>query len=163
MPELPDITVYVEALESRIAGTRLRRVDVRGPFLLRSVTPSLESLHEKQVQGVRRVGKRIALGLEGGLWLVIHLMIAGRLHWQDASARRGAKPGVGSKNLLATFTFDTGALTLTEAGSKRRASLHVVSGKEGLALLETHPGAAGAITTDTDRLLSRRFYEFSPP
>jgi formamidopyrimidine-DNA glycosylase len=136
MPELPDITVYVEALESRIAGTRLRRIDVRGPFLLRSVTPSLESLHEKQVQGVRRVGKRIAIGLEGGLWLVIHLMIAGRLHWQDASARRGAKPGVGSKYLLATFTFDTGALTLTEAGSKRRASLHVVSGEEGLALLD---------------------------
>jgi formamidopyrimidine-DNA glycosylase len=136
MPELPDITVYVEALESRIAGTRLRRIDVRGPFLLRSVTPSLESLHEKQVQRVRRVGKRIAVGLEGGLWLVIHLMIAGRLHWQDASARRGAKPGVGSKNLLATFTFDTGALTLTEAGSKRRASLHVVSGEEGLALLD---------------------------
>jgi formamidopyrimidine-DNA glycosylase len=136
MPELPDITVYVEALESRIAGTRLRRIDVRGPFLLRSVTPSLESLHEKQVQRVRRVGKRIAIGLEGGLWLVIHLMIAGRLHWQDASARRGAKPGVGSKYLLATFTFDTGALTLTEAGSKRRASLHVVSGEEGLALLD---------------------------
>jgi formamidopyrimidine-DNA glycosylase len=136
MPELPDITVYVEALESRIAGTHLRRIDVRGPFLLRSVTPSLESLTEKQVQQVRRVGKRVAIGLEGGPWLVIHLMIAGRLHWQDASARRAAKSGAGSKNLLATFTFDTGTLTLTEAGSKRRTSLHAVAGEEGLALLD---------------------------
>jgi formamidopyrimidine-DNA glycosylase len=136
MPELPDITVYVEALESRIALTHLLRVDVRGPFLLRSVAPSLESVFEKQVQRVRRVGKRIAIGLEGGLWLVIHLMIAGRLHWQDASAKRGTKPGVGSKNLLATFTFDRGTLTLTEAGSKRRASLHVISGEDGLALLD---------------------------
>lgn len=136
MPELPDITVYVEALESRIAGTHLRRVDVRGPFLLRSVTPSLESTQEKQVQSIRRVGKRIAIGLEGDLWLVIHLMIAGRLHWREASVKTGAKPGAGAKNLLATFSFDTGTLSLTEAGSRRRASLHVVSGEAGLATLD---------------------------
>jgi formamidopyrimidine-DNA glycosylase len=136
MPELPDITVYVEALASRLVGTHLRRVDVRGPFLLRSVAPRLESTSEKQVQRVRRVGKRIAIGLEGGLWLVIHLMIAGRLHWQADSARSSARPGARPKNLLATFVFDTGTLSLTESGSQRRASLHVVSGEEGLASLD---------------------------
>ena len=91
---------------------------------------------EKQVRDVRRVGKRIAIGVEGELWLVIHLMIAGRLHWRDAPAKTAAKLGAGSKNLLATFTFDTGTLSLTEAGSQRRASLHVVSGEEGLAALD---------------------------
>ncbi len=136
MPELPDITVYIEAIERRIAGSLLQRVDVRGPFLLRSVTPSLESTHGKRVVQVRRVGKRIAIGVEGGLWLVIHLMIAGRLHWRDAAGKGAAKTGAGAKNLLATFSFDTGTLSLTEAGSQRRASLHVVSGEDGLALLD---------------------------
>lgn len=136
MPELPDITVYIEAIERRIAGSRLQRVDVRGPFLLRSVTPSLESTFGKRVVQVRRVGKRIAVGVEGGVWLVIHLMIAGRLHWRDAAAKSAVKVGAGAKNLLATFTFDTGTLSLTEAGSQRRASLHVVSGEEGLTALD---------------------------
>jgi len=136
MPELPDITVYVEALESRIAGAQLHRVDVRGPFLLRSVTPSLESTFGRQVELIRRVGKRIAIRVEGGLWLVIHLMIAGRLHWRDASAKSSSKPGAGAKNLLASLSFDTGMLSLTEAGSQRRASLHVVSGEQGLTTLD---------------------------
>jgi formamidopyrimidine-DNA glycosylase len=136
MPELPDITVYVEALRSRIAGACLRKVDVRGPFLLRSVTPSLQVTLDKRVRDIRRVGKRIAIGVEDELWLVIHLMIAGRLHWREAPAKSGAKPGAGPKNLLATFTFDTGTLSLTEAGSQRRASLHVVSGEAGLAALD---------------------------
>lgn len=136
MPELPDITVYVEALESRILGTHLVRVDVRGPFLLRSVTPSLESTFGLRVQVIRSVGKRIAIGLEGGFWLVLHLMIAGRLHWREISAKSPSKPGAGARNLLASFRFDAGTLTLTEAGSQRRASLHVVLGDAGLALLD---------------------------
>lgn len=148
MPELPDVTVYVEALQSRIAGSRLRRVEVHGPFLLRSVTPSLESTFEKKVQAVRRVGKRIAIGVEGDVWLVIHLMIAGRLHWQSASAATGAKARLGAKNLLAAFTFDTGVLTLTEAGSQRRASLHVVAGEAGLAAL--HAGGLDVLSASTE-------------
>jgi formamidopyrimidine-DNA glycosylase len=148
MPELPDVTVYVEVLQSRIAGSRLRRVDVHGPFLLRSVTPSLESAFEKPVVAVRRVGKRIAIGVEGDVWLVIHLMIAGRLHWQAASAATAAKAKLGVKNLLAAFVFDTGVLSLTEAGSQRRASLHVVSGEAGLTAL--HAGGLDVLNASTE-------------
>ncbi|MDR3717663.1 MAG: DNA-formamidopyrimidine glycosylase family protein, partial [Bryobacteraceae bacterium] len=148
MPELPDVTVYVEALQSRITGSRLRRVDVHGPFLLRSVTPSLESSFGKEVHAVRRVGKRIAIGVEGDVWLVIHLMIAGRLHWQQTSAATGAKARSGAKNLLAAFTFDTGTLTLTEAGSQRRASLHVVAGEAGLNAL--HAGGMDVLSASAE-------------
>lgn len=144
MPELPDVTVYVEALQRRIVGSRLRRVDVHGPFLLRSVTPSLESTLEHLVQKVQRVGKRIAIGLDGGVWLVIHLMIAGRLHWRPVPAATASKSRNGPKNLLATFTFDSGILSLTEAGSQRRASLHVVSGEAELASL--HAGGIDALS-----------------
>src|SRR5690348_7805306 len=133
MPELPDVTVYVEALRPRITGSRLERVLVRGPFLLRSTSPPLESTFGRTVREVRRVGKQIAIGLEGDLWLVIHLKIAGRLHWRATAPQAAGKPG--ARNLLAVFQFDSGALTLTEAGSERRAGLHVASGEAGLEAL----------------------------
>ncbi len=135
MPELPDVVVYVEALRERIVGSVLQRVILRTPFLLRSTAPPLESTYGKRVREVRRLGKRIAIGLtvpagdEGDLWVVIHLMIAGRLHWRTSAAKTGGK------NVLAVFEFDSGVLVLTEAGSQRRASLHVASGEEGLRAL----------------------------
>jgi len=130
MPELPDVEVYCEALGERVVGQRLERVAVRSPFLLRSTAPPLEAVAGKEVRAVRRVGKRIAIGLEGDLWLVLHLMIAGRLHW------RGAEPKNIPRNVLALFRFSTGVLTLTEAGSERRAALHVAAGEAGLAALD---------------------------
>ena len=123
MPELPDITIYIEALASRVVGQALENVRIASPFLLRTFDPPLEETFGRQVIEVRRLGKRIALGLEGDLWLVLHLMIAGRLQWQASKARI-----VGSKSGLAAFDFTSGSLTLTEAGSKKRASLHVVRG-----------------------------------
>lgn len=132
MPELPDITVYVEALAKRISGRQLARVELRNPFLLRSVDPPVSACEGQRVEHVRRLGKRIAIGLDDELWLVIHLMIAGRLHWFDA----GSKVKVGSA--LAVFHFETGTLTLTEAGSKRRASLYVARGERGLDELHAH-------------------------
>lgn len=130
MPELPDITVYLEALEARIGGKTLAGVRLGSPFLLRSVEPKLEETFGRRVTGLRRVGKRIAMGVDGELWLVIHLMIAGRLHWK--------KPGVklAGRNALAAFDFDDGTLTLTEAGTQRRASLTVVRGEKGLRELD---------------------------
>jgi formamidopyrimidine-DNA glycosylase len=130
MPELPDVTVYVEALTARVVGHRLRRVVVRGPFLLRSTAPPLEAVFDKTVLQVRRVGKRIAIGLEDGLWLVLHLMIAGRLHWREGAVKPRAR------GPLALFEFDCGTLTLTEAGTRHRAALHVVSGVEGVRSLD---------------------------
>ncbi len=128
MPELPDITVYLEALEHRILGSRLRETRIVSPFLLRTFDPPLEASHGQRVTMVRRLGKRIAVGLENELWLVLHLMIAGRLHWKLAGA---AIPG--GKRGLAAFDFEPGSLLLTEAGSRKRASLHVVRGETGLA------------------------------
>jgi len=130
MPELPDVTIYVEALRKRILGHTLKRAVIRGPFLLRTVSPPVESVHGKKVEEVRRLGKRICIGLEQDLWLALHLMIAGRLHWRNAA------PKATAKNFLAVFEFDNGVLTLTEAGSQRRAALHVVSGEEGLRALD---------------------------
>ena len=130
MPELPDVVVYVEALRSRILGRELKSVFVRGPFLVRTVNPPLQSAYGKTVLDVRRVGKRIAMGFEGDIWLVLHLMIAGRLHWREIPAKTG------SKSLLAVFEFDLGSLQLTEAGSQHRASLSVVAGEEGLRSLD---------------------------
>jgi formamidopyrimidine-DNA glycosylase len=130
MPELPDVTVYVDALRRRVQGHPLRRARIRGPFLLRTTTPPLESTFGKTVTEVRRVGKRIVLGFEEGLWLAVHLMIAGRIHWKDRA------PGLTAKNQLAAFEFDTGWLLLTEAGSQHRAALHVVAGEEGLRALD---------------------------
>ena len=155
MPELPDVVVYVEALRERIAGSVLKRVILRTPFLLRSTTPPLESTHGRRVQEVRRLGKRIAIGLEGDHWLVIHLMIAGRMHWRSSAAKTG------SKNVLAVFEFDSGVLVLTEAGSQRRASLHAALGEEGLRALHAGglevmdaemPAFAAALTTENHTL-----------
>ncbi|MGC1341957.1 MAG: DNA-formamidopyrimidine glycosylase family protein [Candidatus Binataceae bacterium] len=129
MPELPDITVYVEALRERTRGRTLIRALVRSPFLLRSADPPLGAAYGKTVREVRRLGKRIALGLTDDLWLVLHLMIAGRLHWNTAA------PKAKGRNVLATFEFDSGWLWLTEAGTQHRASLHIVAGEAGLAAL----------------------------
>jgi len=129
MPELPDVTVYVEALRDRLIGRKLIRTVVRSPFLMRSAVPPLAAAHGRIARDVRRLGKQIAIGLENDLWLVIHLKIAGRLHW-NASATKS-----GRKSYLAAFEFDNGSLTLTEAGTQHRASLHVVEGDSGLSLL----------------------------
>jgi formamidopyrimidine-DNA glycosylase len=126
VPELPDVTVYLEALERRILGARLERVRLLTPFVLRSVDPPLSAATGKAVVGFRRLGKRIVIALEDDLFLVIHLMIAGRLHWRPAGARPPGKIG------LAAFDFSTGTLILTEAGTKRRASLEVVRGEAAL-------------------------------
>src|ERR1017187_5346245 len=140
MPELPDVEVYVEALRDRVAGHRLERVLVRNPFLLRSTSPPLDLAEGREVREVRRIGKRIAIGLQGDLWLVLHLMIAGRLHW--------SKPGVKltPKRARAALDFPQGSLLLTEAGSQRRASLHVVRGEDGLRELD--PGGLEVLTAD---------------
>ncbi len=148
MPELPDIVVYIEALEKRILGQVLENVRLVSPFLLRTVDPPLASAVGKRVRELRRVGKRIAIGLEDGspgaeLWLVLHLMIAGRLHWQ----KRGAK--VSRPRGLAAFDFSNGTLVWTEAGSQKRASLHVVRGEAGLSALD--PGGLEVLDTDLDR------------
>ena len=126
MPELPDVTVYLEALERRILGARLEHVRLLTPFVLRSVDPPLSAAAGKAVVGFRRLGKRIVIALQDDLFLVIHLMIAGRLHWRPAGARPPGKIG------LAAFDFSTGTLILTEAGTKRRASLEVVRGENAL-------------------------------
>ena len=126
MPELPDVCVYREALEERIVGQRLEKVLLQSPFLLRTVEPPIESAVGRRATEVRRIGKRLGLGLEGDLWLIFHLMIAGRLHWFDA----GAPPG--RRAALARLQWSSGTLTLTEAGTKRRASLHVVQGEAAL-------------------------------
>ena len=131
MPELPDITVYIEALEARVLGETLDGVRLASPFLLRSIEPPLEAARGKKVRKLRRVGKRIAIGLDDDLWLVLHLMIAGRLHWRE----RGAK--LARKNTPAAFDFSNGTLVLTEAGSQKRASLHLVSGEDGLRTLDS--------------------------
>lgn len=126
MPELPDVTVYIEALERRILGEQLVTVRIANPFLLRTVSPPVKTAETRMVTGLRRLGKRICIGLESDLWFVIHLMIAGRLHWRKPGA---ALPG---KRGLAAFDFPEGSLTLTEAGTKRRAALHLVEGEEAL-------------------------------
>ena len=130
MPEYPDITVYIEALEQRIKGQVLERVRFNSPFLLRSLEPPVSAAEGKTVIALRRIGKRIAIGVEGDVWLVIHLMIAGRLHWRKVGAK------LGGRQMLAAFDFPNGSLILTEAGSKKRASLHVASGDEGLRALD---------------------------
>src|SRR5258706_6146012 len=130
MPELPDVTVYLEHLERRLVGHTLERVRVAGLNLLRTAEPPLDVAHGRRVVGVRRIGKRIVLALEGGLFLVIHLMIAGRLHWKPKGVALARRVG------LAAFDFDQGTLTLTEAATRQRASLHVVAGEADLAALD---------------------------
>ena len=132
MPELPDVVVYLEALSRHIVGHRLERVLLVSPFVLRSVDPPIASLHGETVRGVRRVGKRIVLEFDGGIFLVIHLMIAGRLRWRAP----GQKPGVGPRMLLATFEFAHGTLLFTEASSQKRASMQLVRGADALRALD---------------------------
>ena len=126
MPELPDVVLYIEALEPRLRGARLERVRLLSPFVLRSVDPPLAAAAGRAVSGLRRLGKRIVIGLDGDLFLLLHLMIAGRLHWRPAGARPPGKIG------LAALDFSTGTLVLTEAGTKRRAAIHLVRGEEGV-------------------------------
>ena len=130
MPELPDIVAYIEALQARVIGRTLTRARVVSPFLLRTVDPPLESFEGKRVRSLRRIGKRIVLGFDDDLFAVLHLMIAGRLHWAEKGAKVNAKIG------LAAFDFDNGTLTWTEAGSKKRASLRVVRGEAALRGLD---------------------------
>jgi formamidopyrimidine-DNA glycosylase len=132
VPELPDIVVYIEALEKRVRGTILERVRVASPFLLRTAVPPLSSVEGRKVIELRRLGKRICFGFEDDLWLVLHLMIAGRVHWYDDRAKAA------KARRLAAFEFSSGVLTLTEAGTQKRASLHVVQGEAGLQSL--NPG-----------------------
>jgi formamidopyrimidine-DNA glycosylase len=127
MPELPDVTVYVEALRARITGARLEGVRLAQPFVLRSVDPPIAEVTGRAVAGVRRLGKRIVIALQGEHFVVIHLMIAGRLHWKPAGARPPAKVGV------AALDFSTGTLVMTEAGTKKRAAIHLVRGEAALA------------------------------
>ncbi len=140
MPELPDVTVYVEALEARVRGATLERVRLASPFLLRSVEPPLAAAAGRRVVAVRRLGKRIVLALEDELFLVLHLMIAGRLHWRPAGARPPGKIG------LAAFDFSTGTLVLTEAGTKKRAALHLARGAATLAAHD--PGGLEVLEAD---------------
>src|SRR5215467_14797755 len=143
MPEFPDITVYIEALASRILSQTLDTVRVASPFLLRTVEPPLSAAFGKPVLHLRRLGKRICIGLEGDLWLVLHLMIAGRLHWKPRNVKVSPPRG------LAAFDFPNGSLLWTEAGSQRRASLHVVSGEAGLRELD--PGGIEVLETNASR------------
>jgi formamidopyrimidine-DNA glycosylase len=132
MPELPDISAYIKALESRIVGQPVEHVRLASPFLLRTVQPPLSAAEGKVVHTLRRIGKRIAIGVESDLWLVLHLMIAGRLHWRPRAAKLGGRQN------LAAFDFPNGSLVLTEAGSKHRASLHLFQGED--ALQSVDPG-----------------------
>ena len=147
MPELPDITVYLEALQQRLLGARLQSTRITHPFLLRTFDPPIDSLYGRRVVALERVGKRIAIGFEGDRWLVVHLMIAGRLHWIPAAA---AKP---KRAALASFAFDTGTLTLTEAGTKRRASLFVFPSHEQLARHD--PGGLEVLAASLEEFRSR--------
>ena len=144
MPELPDIVVYIEALEKRICGSVLERVRIASPFLLRTAVPPLSSVEGQKIIELRRLGKRSCFGFEGDRWLVLHLMIAGRLHWYDERGK--ASKG---RNALAVFEFSNGSLVLTEAGTQKRASLHVVQGEAGLANL--NPGGLEIFAATTEQ------------
>jgi formamidopyrimidine-DNA glycosylase len=172
MPELPDITVYLEALQQRILGEKLVRVRLASPFLLRTAFPPLEAVEGKTVQSLRRIGKRLAIGVTDDYWLVLHLMIAGRLHWRDRpeaatdkiktgrdgpgkflnlpQSRRGAPL---PRKSVASFDFSSGSLLLTEAGSKKRASLHVVQGEAALQALD--PGGLEVLEADLGAFTAR--------
>lgn len=140
MPELPDIAAYITALEPRIVGQRIEHVRLASPFLLRTVQPPVTDVEGRLVRELRRIGKRIAIGVEGDLWLVLHLMIAGRLHWRPPLAK------LAGRKSLAAFDFPTGSLVLTEAGTKHRASLSVFAGEE--ALRSVDPGGIDVLTSD---------------
>src|ERR1700716_2309454 len=140
MPELPDIAAYISALEARIVGQPVKQVRLASPFLLRTAQPPVSSVEGRVVRELRRIGKRIVIGVEGDLWLVLHLMIAGRLHWRPPEAK------LTGRQSLAAFDFPPGSLVLTEAGTKRRASLHVLTGEEGLRSVD--PGGIDIFTSD---------------
>jgi formamidopyrimidine-DNA glycosylase len=142
MPELPDIAAYIRALEMRIAGQPLEHVRLASAFLLRTAQPPIGGVEGHTVRELRRIGKRIAFGFDNHLWLVLHLMIAGRLHWKLPGAK------LAGRNNLAAFDFPNGSLTLTEAGTKRRASLHVFSGEEALRSID--PGGIDVFSSDFD-------------
>jgi formamidopyrimidine-DNA glycosylase len=142
MPELPDITAYISALEPRIVGKKLERVRLASAFLLRTVQPSLASVDGRTVRELRRIGKRIAIGLDSDLWLVLHLMIAGRLHWRPKDAKLSGRQN------LAAFDFPDGSLVLTEAGTKRRAALHVIADEQNLTSLDA--GGIDVLGSDLD-------------
>ncbi|HEX3102835.1 MAG TPA: DNA-formamidopyrimidine glycosylase family protein [Terriglobales bacterium] len=157
MPELPDISAYIAALESRIVGEPIDHMRLASPFLLRTVEPPLASVEGHRVRELRRIGKRIAIGIEDDLWLVLHLMIAGRLHWREVGAK------LAGRNQLAAFDFPNGSLVLTEAGAKRRASLLVLRGEDslrevdpgGIDVFANDPGAFRAALTAENRTLKR--------
>jgi formamidopyrimidine-DNA glycosylase len=132
MPELPDVVVYLEALGRHIAGRRLERLTLHSPFVLRTVDPPVDAVQGQIVRGVRRIGKRIVLGFDAELFLVVHLMIAGRLRWRPP----GKKPGVGPRLILASLVFENGTLLFTEASSKKRASLQLIRGEAALRTLD---------------------------
>ena len=140
MPELPDIAAYISALEARVVGQPIERVRLASAFLLRTVQPPLASVEGRTVRELRRIGKRIAIGVEGDFWLVLHLMIAGRLHWRSPATK------LSGRQHLASFDFPNGSLVLTEAGTKRRASLHVLTGEEGLRSVD--PGGIEIFASD---------------
>jgi formamidopyrimidine-DNA glycosylase len=140
LPELPDIAAYIQALEPRVVGETLQQVRLGNPFLLRTIDPPLAGAESRRVRELRRIGKRIAIGVEGDVWLVLHLMIAGRLHWKPPKARLAGRQN------LAAFDFANGTLTLTEAGSQRRAALHMAMGEEGLRSLD--PGGIDVFDAD---------------
>lgn len=161
MPELPDIVVYIEALEQRILSQTLERVQIASPFLLRTAVPPIKDAEGRRVLELRRLGKRICIGLERDLWLVFHLMIAGRLHWKEMKRIKTAS-GRGPKILLATFQFTNGTLSLTEAGSQRRASLQLVTSETlqhlnpgGLEIFETDLANFARVLTSANHTLKR--------
>jgi formamidopyrimidine-DNA glycosylase len=151
MPELPDITVYIEALEQRLRGARLESTRITHPFLLRTFDPPISALYGRRVVDLRRMGKRIAIGFEGDHWLLVHLMIAGRLHWLSNPLPRKGRAA------LAYFAFDTGTLTLTEAGTKRRASLYVFATSEQLA--SNDPGGLEVLDASFEAFRARLIAE----
>lgn len=142
MPELPDIKAYIQALEPRIVAQPLEKIRIASVFLLRTAEPPIEDAQGRTVRELRRIGKRIAVGLDGDLWLVLHLMIAGRLHWRARDAK------LGGRSNLAAFDFPNGSLVLTEAGTKRRASLHVLLGQEALDAID--PGGIEVFESDLE-------------
>lgn len=146
MPELPDIAAYLTALEPLVLNQPLEHIRISSPFLLRTIDPPIPDLEGKRVLQLRRIGKRIALGLEDDLWLVLHLMIAGRLHWKSPGAK------LSGRNNLAAFDFPEGSLVLTEAGAKRRASLHTVRGQENMRMLD--PGGIDVLATTLEQFRS---------
>jgi formamidopyrimidine-DNA glycosylase len=147
MPELPDITVYCDSVAAKAKGDVLKRVRIASPFLLRTAVPPIACVEGKSLLGIERLGKRVVLALEGDLYLVIHLMIAGRLHWHPADGKPPAK------SALAAFEFGRGTLALTEAGTQRRASLHVVDGRAALQAMD--PGGIDVLTCSSDEFAQR--------